>query len=365
MTTRVHLREKKLSNGMLSLYLDYWPALIDPETGKPTRREFLKLYLHAKPKGQNERDSNKECRLRAEKIQAKRQSDILDGIHGFIPSRAKREDFVEHFGKAVEKMHGRSVYNRFNATYQKLQEFAKGPVPFSKINQGFCEGFREFLKDQAGLSARSSSQYFLHFRSIVKKAYQAKRFPSDPLAGLKGIPAKQSDREYLSQAELRTLAAADCPNPTLKRAGLFAALTGLRWGDISRLQWANVRYDEEQGRHLKFTQKKTGEAETLPISDEAAELLGDRGGDNDLVFAGLAKWQVERQLPIWLAHAGIKKRFGFHCFRHTYATLQLANGTDIYTVSRMLGHTSIKTTEIYTRVLDPKKKEAANRISLK
>ena len=81
------------------------------------------------------------------------------------------------------------------------------------------------------------------------------------------------------------------------------------------------------------------------ISLEALELCGEWGTGK--VFKGLTRSMTHHPLKQWIAEAGIIKHITFHCFRHTYATLQLANGTDIYTVSKMLGHTNVKTTQIY------------------
>lgn len=67
---------------------------------------------------------------------------------------------------------------------------------------------------------------------------------------------------------------------------------------------------------------------------------------------------------MWIESAGLSKKISFHNFRHSYATLQLANGTDIYTVSKLLGHKNVSTTQIYTKILDKNKIEAANRIKL-
>ena len=103
----------------------------------------------------------------------------------------------------------------------------------------------------------------------------------------------------------------------------------------------------------------------MPISNQAYELCGERRDSDNLVFEGLTdpSW-INRPLKKWIAAAGITKHITFHCARHTNATLLLANGTDIYTVSKMLGHTNVRTTQIYAKVIDEKKEQAANEIKL-
>lgn len=103
----------------------------------------------------------------------------------------------------------------------------------------------------------------------------------------------------------------------------------------------------------------------MPISPQALELCGDPRQPTQLVFEDLPdpSW-ISRPLKNWLKTAGITKKITFHCFRHTFATLQLSNGTDIYTVSKMLGHTNVKTTQIYAKVVDEKKEKAAHAIKL-
>jgi len=103
----------------------------------------------------------------------------------------------------------------------------------------------------------------------------------------------------------------------------------------------------------------------MPISEQAAGLLGERKKPTDKVFEGFlysAYWN--EILSHWILKADIDKDITFHCFRHTFATLQLSEGTDIYTVSKMLGHRDLKTTAIYAKVLDKAKREAVNRITL-
>lgn len=179
------------------------------------------------------------------------------------------------------------------------------------------------------------------------------------------IKSAETHREYLTLAELERLAQTECHSPLLKRMALFSALTGLRFSDIQKLEWREVHEDEEIGYHLTFQQKKTKGMEVMPISEQAFELLGERQNPNDKVFEGL-KYSAyhNKHLYQWLGRAGIEKHITFHCFRHTYAVLQLASGTSIYTVSKMLGHRDLKTTQIYANIVDESKRHATEQIKI-
>jgi len=139
----------------------------------------------------------------------------------------------------------------------------------------------------------------------------------------------------------------------------------LRWSDIQKLLWSEVQHSNEMGYYIRFIQKKTKGAETLPISEQAFNLLGERQDKDARVFVGL-KYSAWHNLKLqqWVMRAGVTKTITFHCARHTYATLQLTMGTDIYTVSKLLGHRELKTTQVYAKIIDDKKKEAATKIKL-
>ena len=145
---------------------------------------------------------------------------------------------------------------------------------------------------------------------------------------------------------------------------MFSALTGLRWGDVEKLTWNEV-FEDEGNYYIRFITQKTDRAETLPISTQANSFLGGRKTGIERVFPTI-KYSPMQNILIdrWIKSAGINKHITFHCFRHTYATLQITLGTDIYTVSKMLGHRDIATTQIYAKIIDGKKKEAANKIMI-
>ncbi|MST85673.1 tyrosine-type recombinase/integrase [Prevotellaceae bacterium LKV-178-WT-2A] len=86
-------------------------------------------------------------------------------------------------------------------------------------------------------------------------------------------------------------------------------------------------------------------------------------GNAETLTLQKASW-ISKPLRRWVEAAGIKKHITFHCFRHSYATLQLELGTDIYTIKSMLGHTNVKTTQIYTHIVDSAKVKAANTIHI-
>ncbi len=136
----------------------------------------------------------------------------------------------------------------------------------------------------------------------------------------------------------------------------------MRWSDIEKLKWSEVQ-KTENGYKIVFHQQKTKGLQYLDISEQAREYLGSEGMPQEKVFTNL-KYNVlaNNELLKWVQAAGIKKKITFHCARHTFATLQLTVGTDLYTLSKLLGHTDIKTTQIYGQIIDEKKREAVNRI---
>lgn len=136
------------------------------------------------------------------------------------------------------------------------------------------------------------------------------------------------------------------------------------------MTWSELEHIKGQGYFLNFSQKKTKGVEVLPISEQAYGFTEGEENPKEMpqdksVFEGL-KYSAyhNKHLFQWIGAAGITKDITFHCFRHTFATLQLFNGTDIYTVSKMLGHKDLKTTQVYAKIVDEAKRKAANKIKL-
>jgi integrase len=164
--------------------------------------------------------------------------------------------------------------------------------------------------------------------------------------------------------EVKRLVETKCDQPVLKDAFLFCVLTGLRWSDIAHLTWGELKGNDGDGWYLHFKQRKTRQYHVLPITPQAKELLAKGIGMDTPIFHELrysAKTSIE--LARWAIAAGISKKITFHSARHTHATLLLSHGVDIYTVSKLLGHKHVVSTERYAHLIDTKKLEAISKLN--
>jgi len=378
MTTKVTLRQKKISKGRQSLYLDFYPAIPHPETGKPTRREFLGLYIFEKPKTPIDKQHNTETLQIGESIRQKRENFLnKPEIYSEYEKEQLRKKelgeqcFIEYFRKLANKRKA-SNHDNWVSALNYIEAFTNGKLKFADLNEKFLEDFKEYLlttkskkSDKTTLSQNSAVSYFNKVKAALKQAYKDGILQTDLNAKISPIKAAETRREYLTIEELNKLVKTPCNNDLLKRAALFSALTGLRFSDIQKMVWGELEYIEGEGYFINFNQKKTKGVEVLPISEQAFKLLGKRKEPTAKVFEGLEYSAYHnKHLFQWIGAAGITKDITFHCFRHTFATLQLFNGTDIYTVSKMLGHKDLKTTQIYAKIVDESKRKAADKIKL-
>lgn len=371
---KVHLRQRKYSKkGEISLYLEYYKGTVKTEEGKTKalrEYEYLDLYLIDKPKSKADRQANKETLELAKSIKSKRELQIKNDEHGFKRAASSKADFMEFFRTQAEKRGGNeNTYENWQSSYKQLKKFiGTDELQFSKIDKKFCEDFKQYLKSATmatgePLSSATIASYFSKFRAVLKQAVKQKIISFNPAEDVETPRAKSPKREYLTEEELKAAANAECRYPVLKNAFMFSCLTGLRWSDVQKLTWAEV-VKTDTGWRVDFHQKKTDGLQYLDIPDNALQYLGEREADEERVFKGLKySSYMNVALQRWMMEAGITKNITFHCARHTYAILQLQYGADIYTVSKLLGHANLKTTQIYADIIDQKRREAANRLN--
>ena len=240
-------------------------------------------------------------------------------------------------------------------------------LTFEQISPEWLSGVRTFFdtkaKTKSGnlISKTTASTYFNKVRAVVNAAYAKGIIHKNPLAEVKSIRADSPERVYLTIEEVRQLVKTECRYQVLKRAFLFSCLTGLRWSDIHKLQWSDL--SQLDGVHrITFNQKKTGTLQYLDLTNQAVNLLGE-SAIQGRIFEGLKYSSfMNVELLRWNMASGISKHVTFHTGRHTFAVSLLCNGVDIYTLSRLLGHSEVKTTEIYADIIDSVRKEAVHKI---
>lgn len=323
MSIKVTLRKKDITKGRKSLYLDFYPPIPDPETGKLTRREFLGLYLEANTKSKLVREQNKRTMELAEGIRSKRLLDLQHDEAGFghLMGGNLKKNFVEYFEQQAGKRYeSNGNYANWDSVHKHIIVYAGTSVTFKQVDQEWVEGFKDYLKNQARtksgkhLSQNSCYSYFNKLKACLKQAVKDKLILHNPAEDVSGFKQADTEREYLTLEELSTLAKTECESPMLKNAFMFSALTGMRWSDVVKLEWKDLQHTETQGWFVRFRQKKTKGFETLPINEQAKALLGEKGEPENRVFTGL-KYSAWNNLKLqqWVTKAGISKKITFHC----------------------------------------------------
>lgn len=363
----IRLRTKKLSNGNLSLYLDFYR---DGKRGY----EFLKLYL-VPEKTKADKILNDETLRTANAIKAQKIVALQNEEHGFTVSNKSKVRFIDFMVAQAENYEERGSYayaqSIRNSIYH-LRKYKGDAVTLRQVDKAYLLGYIDFLNTTGGkynkpLSDAAKALYFDVVVIALNKAVKDEIIPTNPAHKInyKDRPQQgEATKQYLTFEEVKALVATPCKYEVLKQAFLFACFCGLRYSDIKGLEWGKIQKIKSGEMQVEIKQQKTGEPLYLPLSANALQWLPERGTDkdSDKVFALPHVSTVEKFLPIWAKDAGINKHITFHVSRHTNATLMLSFGADIYTVSKLLGHTNVKTTQIYAKIVDENKRKAVNLI---
>tara|TARA_R110002167_G_scaffold91462_7_gene246175 strand:- start:193 stop:1326 length:1134 start_codon:yes stop_codon:yes gene_type:complete len=369
---KISLRTKKIKNGKFSLFIEFYKGHYIDKNGinKYDRDfEYLKLYPLEYPSTTDEKRKNKEIYELAEKILSIRKAEFYQGKFKLKNDKKGQITFMDYYTRLKEdRFETKANYGNWDAAQKHIEKYCPPRKQLKDIDIDFVKGFKRYLntkaktKSDTPLSQNSKYTYFNKFKAALREAYTENYLEENVLRSIKGFEQGESTREYLTYSELQAMTQAECKYPILKNAFIFSCLTGLRWSDIDKLKWSEVR-DEDTGSRIIFRQKKTDGLEYLYVSEQSRKLLGKRANESDRVFKGLKYGAVyNTEILRWCMKAGITKHITFHSARHTNAVLLLENGADIYTVSKRLGHKEIRTTEIYTKIIDEKMKEAATLI---
>ena len=389
------LGAKLLSDGRESLFLDYYfgftmvysNTLDKMVPKKQKRRESLSLYLWHNPRTPQQRQENKDTLAIANKIRRDRANDIAEPEKK-VELQTKKADvnfldymqeYVDNYSKADVRVMQMSV-NRFKNFLKDTPEYTIF-ADFIKPNQIDCdmiEVFIEYLQHTS--TGEGAKTIYQRFKKLIRYAVANDVMRKNPCINKQGqnITIKVDDgaivKDVLSPEEIKKLIETHYPKENLqvRNAFLFSLNTGMRWCDVKDLTFGNFDF---ANRTFSYNQNKTkGHSSksnvSLPLTDALLALMGEQPEARDkdeLVFALPSHTMALKALRRWTKFAGIDKHITFHCARHSFGTNMASTaaqkGFSIRVVQDMLGHSSLRYTERYTRVVDEQKKQAMAELS--
>lgn len=362
----IRLRFRELANGNKSIHLDCY-------TDGKRQYEFLKLYLIPERTPQDKEKNAETLRL-AKAIQAQKIVELQNEAHGFNISGGKRgkANLIDFIDKIMTTKRGTTKRNYINLS-SHLTEYAAGKIiMFKQIDNDFVSGFIKYLKTAKNRCYKNSNKtisnntqglYYILFATVMKLATKEDYLKKNPIDHLRATDKPQqteTETLFLNIEELQQLINTKCGNENVKNAFIFSCYCGLRISDIKGLKWENIHTDKKQ-TSIYLKQQKTQAQNYIPLSVEALQYLPQKGISNT-IFDLPTLPTINNALNKWSKTAGINKHLTFHVARHTHATLLLTLGADIYTVSKLLGHKKVTTTQIYAKIIDEKKRAAVNLI---
>jgi Site-specific recombinase XerD len=241
-----------------------------------------------------------------------------------------------------------------------LKQYGDMDIDIQRIDHAFIEGYEFFLRTDKSCSPISAAKYMKHFRKIVKLCLAHRWITADPFVFYKNT-AKPKEKGFLTQDELNRIMAKQYVTSRLVHVRdifIFSCYTGLSYADVKKLKKSVIAKGVDGKLWILSSREKTETITNIPLLPQAKEII-DRYADyppcvsKGLALPVLSNQKMNSYLKEIADLSGITKTLTFHMARHTFATtITLSNNVPIETVSKMLGHTSIKTTQHYAKLLD-------------
>lgn len=363
----VQLREKKMKNGQVSFYLDIYH-------NKARWYEFLEIHINKNRPSEDD----KEKRKMAQEIRTKREHELIVLGNNLEKRGNKLNCFLTYF----ENYTKRTGIPAHKTVLNHLRKFNKSAqLPFTKLNADWFKDFETYLFGNK-VSNNTARQYILYINTSLIAAVKSKLIKTNPYQEIPtNLKLKKQDtfRTSFTLEQLQHLANTPCDiEKQYKQGYLFSCFTGLRWSDVNPLRWSEVIIKEVQNQtqyYIYFEQEKTEGIEYLPLTQSAIAIIEERKAEakneepSIYVFPKIKEVEIDGKMTVYQrVRYALRKwsevaklpRVKFHSGRHSFATNILENceDGDLYTVSKLLGHKDIKSTQVYAKVRDRRKLSA-------
>ncbi|TMU56734.1 site-specific integrase [Flagellimonas algicola] len=288
------------------------------------------------------------------------------------PNKMLLEIFQEH-NNQVESLVGRDfaagTSERYRTAMSHLKEYLqkehrRNDIPVQHVNHTFISGFEYYLKTKRKCSYNTAIKYVVNFKKIIRIAYANGWITKDPFANWKAR-LKTVDREFLTNEELQQLIDHPFSNERLEHVRdcfVFCCFTGLAYADVKKLTHNDFVIGIDGELWINTKRAKTNTKSNIPVLPTAMMILEKYENSPLLIDKRVLPVLTNQKMNAYLKEiadlSGIKKHLTTHLARHTFATtVTLSNGVSIESVSKMLGHKSLRTTQHYAKILNRKVSE--------
>jgi integrase len=335
---------------------DKYTIYLDFTYQKKRINEYLKIHLSTLIKTKWKDVDRSNIRL-AKEIAIIRSNEILKGEYAYknMPDNYK---VLDYFKLLLEKRRTEKSpqFTKWSVAFNHFKSFRGSDVNFNEVTPDLLERYKAYLIKN--YKQNTASSYFTTLSIVFNTAYKNDLIKTNPMQKIAKIRQEKTERTFLTENELNKLINTECYNPIIKKAFIFSCYTGLRLQDVKALTKDDILIINDN-YFVRFKAKKTGKTNSIklhPVALQQILPLGDR------IFDLLSYKHLRKHLKDWGESAGLEKKITFHVARHTFATLLLNKGVDIYTVKELLQHSNISTTEIYAKLLDKAKDEAIDKL---
>jgi len=298
-------------------------------------------------------------------------SNIVDKYLGKNETKKTLLELVEYNNQRVQSLIGseysKATYVKYCTTKKHLSnftswKFGSSDLPINSLKYSFVTEFEYYLKTVCKCGQNAAMKYIRNLKKIIKMAVDNEWLAKDPFTAFK-IKLEKVDREYLSEVELKSLMDKEFEMERVgqvRDAFVFACFTGIAFKDLKGLTKDNIITGIDGKKYLTYTRVKTNIPARIPLLPIPQLIIENYAGypvnsAKNRLLPILSNQKMNAYLKEIADLCGLRKNLTTHMARHTFATtVTLTNGVPLESVSKMLGHTNIRTTQIYARVIDKK-----------
>lgn len=354
-----------------------WNAVAGRLSGKTAEAKSLNSYLDTLQ--QKVFEAKRKLLERDEDLSAEAIKSLLLGRDTHRQRFMLLEIFRYH-NEQMKALVGREfapgTMERYETSLKHTQSFLKWKygvedLEISRLNYEFLSEYEFWLKSVRRCNHNTTMKYLSNFRKIVNQCLRKGWLPRDPFPGFK-MSLREVNRMALTEKELQLLADKRFSTPRLTQVRdifLFSCFSGLAYADVKKLRTSDVVWGVDGEKWLMIAREKTDVISRIPLLPQALQIM-DRYKNEQIENGPLLPVASNQKMNAYLKEiadlCGISKHLTFHLARHTFATtVTLSNGVPIETVSKMLGHRNLKTTQLYARILDGKISSDMQQLKLK